>query len=296
MVGCFCSHGITAPCGRMEDEPSFGQHHSGAFVGHSDCLCLPSTILRSTGHHSHVLFTTLFASALGLVLYFLLWTVIKDAPLNVLANMQSGQINDVTIASIQWSHNFGKLTIVVDNPTDMDYQDLDLLIQPDVLVAEAAQKTQVNGVAIWRDNIHSISLDNIDLATQHRTNFNYEPIAANTGYRVKAAVFPARTHTEFVFALVTIKIGPPAPPNPFDPNYVIQIASHSNETGEKFVVWFGSTKHTDAVFDNPPNIEKVKVKGHYTSQQIERRLDINMPVSDLTRDAVQQILKQQRQP
>ena len=61
----------------------------------------------------HVLFTTLFASALGLVLYFLLWTVIKDAPLNVLANRQSGQINDVTIASIQWSHNFGKLTIVV---------------------------------------------------------------------------------------------------------------------------------------------------------------------------------------
>jgi hypothetical protein len=239
-----------------------------------------------------LLLTTLFASVSGLSLYYLLWTVVKDAPLAIRVTTVGKRPEGTTIAGIKWHHNFGELRMVIANPTDMDYQNLNLQIKPDVLVADMAQVTKVDGVSFWRDNIPTTAVEQFNQAGRQAANF--EPIAADTGYRVRASVLPAMTNVEFVLVLVSIRVHPPSPPDLSNPDYAIRIGLKNNDTGEESGVWIGNPDHTDALFDKPPTPKEVTVAGKYTSQQIEKKVNLKLPLRDFVGDAAAEILSERR--
>ncbi|MDH5741581.1 MAG: hypothetical protein OEY77_14765 [Nitrospira sp.] len=222
-----------------------------------------------------------FASAVGLALYFTLWTKIENAPLELSAHSESSEHpGGVAVDGILWSAKFTDLRIDIINPTKFDYQNIDLLIIPDAAITAATQVTKLQGVSVWRVDHAEIATEVGNTQTGERVNLPYVSIATTFGYRVRCELLPSETHIQLLLAGVTVQgFG-----NIDSVNHVLKV-DFSN--GSK--IWLAHKDHTDKVFGPRPTFHAVKVTGRYTAQQRDYEVLEELEVIDYLHGALDKL-------
>lgn len=150
--------------------------------------------------------------------------------------MRKGEYPSGTvIAGILWNSHFTDLRVSITNPTDDDYSDIDIAIQPDKWNYKAAilqentgcQLISMGGKGI---NIMPNGIGGATSITGHRvgdevdatTNVGdvFEHFLTSGGYRLRCGKFPAHSAVQVVFALAAVdqklidKVLPPSPTAP----------------------------------------------------------------------------------
>ena len=202
----------------------------------------------------------------------------------------------MVIGGVKWHRNLGEVRFSLDNDTTADFQNIDMKVKPDALVADLGQITKLDGVTFWREDIPPMNVEQLEGGTT-RWAENFDATVANTAIRVRVATLPAKSKIEFVMAYVTIRTkppgAPPSPPNPNDPNYAIKLSAKDSKTGDAIEIWLINPNHTEALFSTPPTPKQISVEGKYTCQQIEREFGGQVAVQDIGGIAVSQVSKMQ---
>lgn len=146
--------------------------------------------------------------------------VAARAPINFLSYAMKNGENQTTIAGIAWDSHLMDLRVVVTNPSEDDYENLDVSIQPDKWTYKAALLTNDNECKLspmpWTKTA-SVVLSSKGGATRitgmnSGTTFEardnagdeYVPLITESGYRVRCTKLPAQVSVEVVFALATV--------------------------------------------------------------------------------------------
>ena len=221
--------------------------------------------------HSSILLAMGFASLSGLAIFHTLWTKIEDAPLRLFATTSAAERPaGSSVGGILWQSKFGELKIAISNTTSIDYQNIDLVITPDVPATAAGQMTELPGVSIWRNEEPKVTPEIIDGGL--RTAIPLVPIASDLGYRVRCVLLPTKSRLEVVLAVVTMYDRPST-------DDVDKLLKIDFSDGRKF--WMAHPNHTINIFGPTPIPRLVMVKGRYTAQQREYELSETLSVIDI---------------
>jgi hypothetical protein len=124
-----------------------------------------------------------------------------------------------TIAKIAWDSHFTDLRVLITNPTDDDYRDVDMTAQPDRWNYRAAIFEENSGCQLTAMGGNSLLIvpsgkGGATHVTGHRvgTSFQaeddagdvFEPFIAERGYRLICAKLPSHFTVQLVFALVSV--------------------------------------------------------------------------------------------
>jgi hypothetical protein len=156
----------------------------------------------------------------------IVWT---PAPLEFysFAMRKANRSSTDVVEGILWDEHFTELRVAITNPTGDDYDDFDVAIQPDKWNYKAAIVNSTSGcdlIPIGGANVllagrnkasgtDSITMSRVGNSFEaHDTLGNtYNPLAVESGYRLRCSAFPAHYTIRVVFALV-------APPSRFMPS------------------------------------------------------------------------------
>jgi hypothetical protein len=133
------------------------------------------------------------------------------------------------VVGITWNTHFTDLRVAITNPSDDDYHDLDIFIQPDKWNYKALMITKLSGcdltpipgnvfqTARAKGGTTSITSTRIGDGFDAHDNQGdvFTPLAKETGSRLRCSVFPAHYTAEVIFALVALSPRLPMPkPSP----------------------------------------------------------------------------------
>jgi hypothetical protein len=195
--------------------------------------------------------------------------VFVNAPLPISTFVTNAEYPAGTsIAGISWKPQFTELQVWIDNPTERNYEDLNLVIRPLLPVAAIAQLTDVPNVS-FEDGRGEVGR-----LTEKSTVIPLVLLATDAGYRMRCPHLPARTEIKVVLAIAEVKWNPSPPGSGkiTDEDYVLR---HKNDDFSTY--WYG---HTGAD-DYTPRItssEDVKIEGEYTVGPRTRSLSVWVPV------------------
>ena len=177
---------------------------------------------------------------------------------------------------IAWRPFFTELDLFVTNPSDGDYDDLDIWIRPDSAVAAIAQLSNLLDVSF--ENYYGVTNRVIseDLSTNVRVPLVF--LATDAGYKVHCGRIPPKSSLRIVMAVVGIKKSkapvPQAPitvPRAVSPDDFFMEESFDTK-GDKSSYWYGSMKNT-SIFTPSATPKKIDIKGSFTATN--RRRSIN---------------------
>jgi hypothetical protein len=189
-----------------------------------------------------------------------------------------------TPGGIEWRPFYTELDLLMTNPTDGNYDDVDMLVRPDYPVAAIAQLSNLPGVSFEdKYGVHN-------RATAKEVGANTPPaimsfLATNAGYKVHCNRIPPNSSLTIVMAIVelkpsqTVKAGTPiAIPdvNAFTPDSLGMEETFSGKDGT-FFYRFGNPKWLSLYVPNPKP-KKVLVSGYYTVGGCRRGMtkDVNV--------------------
>jgi hypothetical protein len=152
---------------------------------------------------------------------FTIGIVAARAPISLQSYaMRKGNYNSGTpIGGIIWDSHFTDLRVAVTNPTDDDYESLDLVVQPDQWSHKAAILTESSGcdLSAIDGNVISFAIAKESgpltlKATRVGAGFDmqdssgntYTSIATESGYRLRCGKLPAHFTIRIVFAVVGV--------------------------------------------------------------------------------------------
>ena len=212
---------------------------------------------------------------LGLVLLFTFGTVLVSAPLSFVALSSSAvHPTGAVLAGIRWNPKFTALTILIfnDSPT-RDYDNLDILIQPDQPVAQIGQVSNVPGV-YFEDNTNRLQPELVDPSSGKREALPTTLLASTKGYRVLCPRLPSHSRLELLLAI--------AKPTGKDA-FAIDLSN-----GSKF--WrHDDTRGSlmdDGLFSDPVSAKTILVVGQYTDNVAQHRRSVSnhLVVTDMLGD------------
>lgn len=212
---------------------------------------------------------------LPLILMAALWftsaVVFATAPIEFLSYaMRSGDYAPGTvIGGISWDAHFTDLRVAVTNPSEADYQDLDLKFQPDkgtykaALLGDAAGCDLISAggntvfATISKGGATKITTQKLGEGFDAHDNVGdlITPLLTDGGYRLRCSKFPARYTVRIVFALATVDpqlvsiLTRPIPPGKMNLSYA-EIAG---------------PKSPFDMLNTKPSPTKVLVEGSYTN-------------------------------
>lgn len=210
---------------------------------------------------------------------FSLGIVFVNAPLGVSAMMTDAEYPAGTvIAGIAWKPQFTEVQIWINNSSDRNYDDLDLVVRPSSAVAAIAQLTNLPGVSFEDKNGLGVRLMDINPT---KSTSNVVPLillATDAGYRIRCPHFPAKTMLKIVIALADIKWNPPANQSQIpieqrvrDRDYILRLKF------DDFSTYWQGHQNGDVYAPRPTSGEWMKVEGSYTVA--ERRRDISQRIA-----------------
>jgi hypothetical protein len=193
----------------------------------------------------------------------------SSAPLSLVAYSPPGDYPPGTpVGGIPWDPHFAELRIGITNPTDADYQGLDLLLKPCCWVRQASildnapgcTLSEVGGGDILSMATASKSGKLTVMATPVGTGLDlydsggnaYTTVATDAGYRLRCDRFPSHYSVKIIFAAVTVL---PA---------LAQLAPRPKpgQRGMSIAELSGAKRPSD-VFGPKPSPSEILVKGHY---------------------------------
>ncbi len=145
-----------------------------------------------------------------------------SAPLELYsyAMRKGNQADGVDVGGIKWNSHFTELRIAVTNPSDEDYRDLDVILQPDRWTYEAVilnrpstcDLTPIADMKLAVGKAKQTGTMNLTITRSgnevdvHDTQGNeYTTVAYPQGYRLLCSRLPANYTLQTVFALVAAK-------------------------------------------------------------------------------------------
>lgn len=208
-----------------------------------------------------------------LILSFSRFLVFVPAPLGLGAAATAAEFPGGTvIGGIPWKPFYTELDILINNPTDDSYDDVDLLLQPDHPVAAVGQASGLPGVS-FQDRYGEelrVALD--------ESAVSLVLVATNAGYRVHCGRIPPQSALRVVMAVVELRSGmfnPPTAsaemPNPMADTYVARARIYEGK--DELIYWWAHPGNERRFYDKRPIPKAVKAAGHYTASN--RRRSIN---------------------
>jgi hypothetical protein len=222
---------------------------------------------------------SLFLAACGLAFTF--GFVKVDAPLEPFAIVTDAEYESGTIISgITWRSEFTEVNLRLANPTDRDYDELNVLARPTDPVAAIKEVT----------DLHARFIDNKDFTnhlfevdpTGSAKELGFVLLATDAGYRIRCPKIPRHDTLQVVMALADIKWNPQkTPPNMNavdrarnDPEYVLKYKFDDFSS-----YWFGHKEGAAYAMRLRPSPNSwIKVDGQYTAsyriRKISRKVEI----------------------
>jgi hypothetical protein len=204
---------------------------------------------------------------------FSLRVVFVNAPLDISAFSNSAEYPiGTTIAGISWRPEFSELLVSVRNPSEKNYDDVNLLIRPAFPIAAIAQQTSVPNVSFEDKNGFTMRL--MEVTNANVTGVPLILLATDAGYRMRCSHLAAGEIIKVEIALVDIKWNP-APPESYsgrttqeeklkDRNYIVRAKFDDFSS-----YWLGHANGDDYA-PRPTSSEWVKVEGQYTASERTR--------------------------
>ena len=123
------------------------------------------------------------------------------------------------VGGIAWNSHFTELRIAITNPSESDYQDLDVVMRPDKMVYKAAilDQSSMCGLKSISGNVFAITHikksgkmtvtgtrigEGIELHDD--TGNTYTPMVSDGGYRLTCSKLPADFTIQVVFAVIAV--------------------------------------------------------------------------------------------
>jgi hypothetical protein len=219
----------------------------------------------------------------GLVLAFSFGMVFVSAPLTLSAFAVNPKYPPgMVIGGIPWRPEFGNTRVSIQNPTSNDYEDLILVMQPHVPVADVAQVSDISGVRF--ENRYNIEIPEVDLTRISTGETQASPIellATDVGKRVLCANLHAGSTLEIVLAVVSITKDPPdlkvlGPQEVLKPDFWMHGVSRA-EGEETIAVNFWHGYKTAPIYDPVPVLpDHVEVSGSYIIRHRKRWISENV--------------------
>jgi hypothetical protein len=187
------------------------------------------------------------------------------------------------LGNITWNSNFTELRVRIDNGSNYEFENLNLIVRPDSLIARIGQ---ISGPC-------PATFEDVLQMSQHMVYVNFGSgeqranplilIASDSGYRIRCEHLPAHEHLEIVMALADVT--PFVPCNAtdhcvFSPNYKLRI-----EMSDKTVHLFGHPMDDATAYglfylplkSSPKNLN---ITGDYTVLQRPRNVAVDLPLQE----------------
>jgi len=206
--------------------------------------------------------------------------VFVSAPLEAAGLWNNGTYPDNTNADgITWKQEFTELTVILTNPTNRAYRDIDVVIRPTEPVAAIAQISKLSDVSLEDKNGFISHVYDVD-PTGVAKIVQLSVLATDAGYRVRCGNLPEHADLRLTMALVDLKWNPPLYPLTTDPvaaarrsDYVLRIKYDDFST-----YWLG---HPDGeVYVKDPSVPTwFKMEGRYfagfRTRMVSERVNIS---------------------
>jgi hypothetical protein len=198
------------------------------------------------------------------------WQVaLVGAPLNVTARSMPFEYGPGTkIGDIQWRPEYTRVEVSINNPTSRNYEELDIVIDADQVLAAATFR----GATCAEPTIEDAERLGINMSDNRGSGYDLSLMATEGGYRVKCARLDRFSTLSVVLAAVTMKpgLGFPSQPNanPNDPNFAQPVPSHLSGN----LAWFGHVGGD--IYGGRPSVETVTVAGTYIAVYRRRAVSI----------------------
>jgi hypothetical protein len=201
-------------------------------------------------------------------LWFSISVVFVSAPIDIIAySMPRGDYAPGTkIGGIEWDGHMTDLRTAITNPSQDDYQDLDISVQPDKWTHKAAILGNTTGCGLTALNGETISFARAKQSGKltmtstrvgsgfdvHDSSGNtYETLATEFGYRLRCGSLPSNFTVQLVFAVVSI--GP-------------NLRRDPSGNWNLMAMEFAGAKSAFELLDTKPAPSKIIVKATYRSK------------------------------
>ncbi len=249
----------------------------------AECIWEPALLRRP--YQLQIVFLGIGVS---LATVFTIGVVFVPAPLNFqsLAS-KSDYARGTAPAGIAWRSVFVELDFIATNPTDRNYDNIELWVRPDYPIVQIAQLSNLTDVS-FEDKLGVISRVTIeDLSTKVGAPMVF--LATDAGYKVHCGHIPPNSSLRIIMAVVDVKKSQPT--DPTKPTIIpsdVSIDDFSTELtfdtkGDKSTYWFGSPKNLSA-YAPGAKPKRITVSGFYTASNRRRNIKQDLVVNSVVGD------------
>jgi hypothetical protein len=174
---------------------------------------------------------TLTIIVAALTLLFTLGYVWLHSPLEIGAMSSLGEYaKGYLVSGIPWEPYYAELRIDFHNPTDRDYEDLDLVIRPTGLdTARVAQVTSIPGVWFQEDT-NKVWIRRKDKETRRTKERIMQLFSSSVPTRIRCPRLPRKSSLQIVMAVVVTE--PAMPDKPGTPEQVFKAMAEAKRRVE----------------------------------------------------------------
>jgi hypothetical protein len=175
------------------------------------------------------------------------------------------------ISGVAWRPEFTELNVMMVNPTDRVYEDLNLVIRPTEPVIAIEQISDFPGVSFVDKNDFMARMLDISPSGSSKA-IPLDLLATDAGYRVRCPRLPAHSTLKILIALGNLRWDPrphfntPVEEQARDSDYVLKVKFDDFST-----YWEGHRE--GAVYTPRPSIEWFKVEGDFVVTMQKRKID-----------------------
>lgn len=225
---------------------------------------------------SHWVWLAVMGTIIAGITTFSIMVPLARAPLDVLAHIRAGEYPPGTVmAGIEWVPEFTELRVALVNPTDMDYERVDLFLDPDESIAKIGQVSTVAGVSFIGDVTKEESdiggvyalIPEIQVKDQGGRVINI-PIAQILAprYRIKCQTITKKSSVQLILAITKLGKKQNVKIYPFAP------AKYDGDTSLPPTI-FVSRDDSSRVTYERIRPTKIRIQGTYTAASRERSID-----------------------
>jgi len=185
-------------------------------------------------------------------------------------------------ANIDWRPYYAELDVLISNPTDGNYDDINVLVRPDAPVAAVAQLSNLLDVS-FEDQFGMTTHFTIEDVSQPDKQLTMVFLATDAGYKVHCGRIPPYTSLKIVMAVVSIDPGRERKPNePFmlSPNVKLEefyVTSTVTNKNGKFFYWYGN-ENNSSLYLPKSQPTKISVVGSYVAANRVKKVNQEIPV------------------
>jgi hypothetical protein len=195
------------------------------------CLCLDLCYEPNLRPRTKIIATLVFILFAGVLSWKLIFV---GAPLDVSAFVTDGDWPlGTTIADIPFRPEFTELRVSIRNSSDRSYDDLNIVVRPDVAVAGIGQTSNIPGVSFEDKNGLNTRMLEVNTQTNQSKVVPLILLATDAGYRIRCPHLQSGAAIEIVLAIADVRWNPSPPGSGGqirDVNYVLRWKSDDFST------------------------------------------------------------------